>query len=48
MHRSTDGGKTWTAFNDGLTNEDVRAMHSAGTRLYTGTAGGGVFCIDLE
>jgi len=48
VHRSTDGGKSWSAFNDGLTNQDVRALHSAATRLYAGTAGGGVFSIDLE
>ncbi|MEK6375912.1 MAG: YCF48-related protein [Acidobacteriota bacterium] len=48
VHRSTDGGKSWTAFNDGLTNEDVRSLHSAGTRLYAGTAGGGVFSIDVQ
>ena len=45
--RSTDGGKTFTSFNDGLTNPDVRALFSTGTRLYAGTAGGGVFSIDL-
>ncbi len=48
VFRSTDGGKTWAAFNDGLTNEDVRALYGAGTRLYAGTAGGGVFSIDLQ
>jgi len=45
--RSTDGGKKFTAFNDGLTNEDVRSLFAAGTRLYAGTAGGGVFSTDL-
>jgi photosystem II stability/assembly factor-like uncharacterized protein len=48
VSRSSDGGKTWTAFNDGLTNVDVRALYSAGTRLYAGTAGGGVFSIELN
>jgi photosystem II stability/assembly factor-like uncharacterized protein len=46
--RSTDGGKTFSAFSDGLTNADVRSLASAGTRLYAGTAGGGVFSIDLQ
>lgn len=48
VSRSRDGGKTWTPFNEGLTNADVRALSAAGTRLYAGTAGGGVFWIDLE
>jgi photosystem II stability/assembly factor-like uncharacterized protein len=47
ISRSSDGGKTWTSFNDGLTNADVRALSIAGTRLYAGTAGGGVFSIEL-
>lgn len=46
--RSTDGGKTFKAFNEGLTNADVRSLFSAGTRLYAGTAGGGVFSVDLQ
>jgi len=46
--RSTDGGKTFAAFNDGLTNQDVRALFSTGNRLYAGTAGGGVFSTDLQ
>jgi photosystem II stability/assembly factor-like uncharacterized protein len=45
--RSTDGGKTFASFNDGLTNHDVRALCSAGGRLYAGTAGGGVFSTDV-
>lgn len=48
VSRSSDGGKTWTPFNDGLTNLDVRALHTAGRRLYAGTAGGGVFWIDPD
>ncbi|HYU77614.1 MAG TPA: hypothetical protein VEK56_01435, partial [Vicinamibacterales bacterium] len=48
VSRSSDGGRTWTPFNDGLTNVDVRALHIAGSRLYAGTAGGGVFWIDLD
>jgi photosystem II stability/assembly factor-like uncharacterized protein len=48
VSRSADRGKTWAAFNEGLTNPDVRTLYSAGTRLYAGTAGGGVFSIDLE
>jgi len=46
--RSTDGGKTFSAFNEGLTNADVRSLFSAGTRLYAGTAGGGVFSVDVQ
>ena len=45
--RSADGGTTWTKFNDGLTNTDVRELTAAGSRLYAGTAGGGVFSIDV-
>lgn len=48
ISRSVDGGKTWSKMNDGLTNEDVRALYCSGTRLYAGTAGGGVFSIALE
>ena len=48
VSRSTDGGKTWKPFNDGLTNRDVRVLYGAGTRLYAGTAGGGVFSADVE
>ena len=48
VSRSIDGGKTWAPFNDGLTNVDVRALHIAGARLYAGTAGGGVFSIELD
>lgn len=48
VSRSIDRGKSWTAFNEGLTNPDVKALSSAGNRLYAGTAGGGVFSIDLQ
>jgi photosystem II stability/assembly factor-like uncharacterized protein len=48
VSRSIDGAKTWKPFKDGLTNEDVRALSSAGSRLYAATAGGGVFSIVLE
>src|SRR5881409_1273766 len=47
VFRSADGGTTWTKFNDGLTNTDVRELTAAGSRLYAGTAGGGVFSIDV-
>jgi photosystem II stability/assembly factor-like uncharacterized protein len=47
VSRSTDGGRSWSKFNEGLSNRDVRALYSAGTRLYAGTAGGGVFSFDL-
>jgi photosystem II stability/assembly factor-like uncharacterized protein len=45
--RSTDGAKTFSAMSDGLTNADVRSLSTSGSRLYAGTAGGGVFSIDL-
>jgi photosystem II stability/assembly factor-like uncharacterized protein len=48
VFRSTDGGTTWTALADGLTNPDVRALSLAGPKLYAATAGGGVFSIDLS
>jgi photosystem II stability/assembly factor-like uncharacterized protein len=49
VFKSTDGGGSWTADNAGLTNLYVLALAvnpSAGT-LYAGTAGGGVFDIEV-
>jgi photosystem II stability/assembly factor-like uncharacterized protein len=48
VSRSSDGGKTWTAINDGLTNIDVRSLYVSGNRLYAGSAGGGVFSMELQ
>jgi photosystem II stability/assembly factor-like uncharacterized protein len=44
--RTTDGAAHWSAFNDGLTNLDVRdlAVSSAGAALYAATAGGVFVC----
>jgi photosystem II stability/assembly factor-like uncharacterized protein len=47
---STDGGGTWTAMNDGLTNLKVLSLslRSGGQRvLFAGTEGGAVFRTDL-
>jgi photosystem II stability/assembly factor-like uncharacterized protein len=44
--RTTDGGRTWTALNDGLRVLDVRALAidpQDWTVLYAGTEGGGVY-----
>jgi photosystem II stability/assembly factor-like uncharacterized protein len=48
VSRSSDGGRTFSPFNEGLTNLDVRALHIAGTRIYAGTAGGGVFSSEIN
>lgn len=48
VFRSADSGATWTALEDGLTNHHVRALSLAGSKLYAGTAGGGVFSIEVS
>jgi photosystem II stability/assembly factor-like uncharacterized protein len=43
VFKSSDGGITWTAFNDGLTQLDVRAvalLHGDSFTLFAGTPGG--------
>jgi photosystem II stability/assembly factor-like uncharacterized protein len=50
VSKSTDGGSTWVAVSrDGLPNPDVRALAIFGAppRLAAGTAGNGVFSIEL-
>jgi photosystem II stability/assembly factor-like uncharacterized protein len=50
VYKSTDGGVSWTAMNDGLTNLDVGTLAidpRNPTRLYAGTGGGGVFAITM-
>lgn len=48
---SSDGGATFKAMNDGLAHPDVRALaiaaDGAGLRLWAGTAGGGVYSVEL-
>jgi hypothetical protein len=49
VFKSTDGGGTWSAVNNGLTNAYVWALAidpQTPSTLYTGTEGGGVF--DME
>lgn len=53
VFKSTDGGASWTAINDGLTHLSIRAVAIAPltpSTLYAGTEGGGVFSrtSDLE
>lgn len=48
VFRSVDSGKSWAPINEGLTNTDVRALHSSGSRLYAGTAGGSVYSTELK
>jgi hypothetical protein len=42
---STDGGESWSPFNDGLTSPFVKviAVNAAGSVLHAGTVGQGVF-----
>src|SRR5262249_21889913 len=50
VFKSTDRGNTWSQFNAGLTNLDVRALavDPINTNMvYAGTSGGGVFSIQL-
>jgi photosystem II stability/assembly factor-like uncharacterized protein len=44
---STDDGKTWKAFNEGLTNRHILALVNYGGRLFAGTKGGGIFMTPL-
>ncbi|HVN49214.1 MAG TPA: T9SS type A sorting domain-containing protein [Bacteroidota bacterium] len=43
VYFSTNGGTTWTAANNGLTDTDVRAFFTNGLNIYAGTMTGGVF-----
>jgi len=51
VFKSTDGGGSWSTFNDGLTNLFVTALvidPKTPVNLWAGTAGGGVFAMELE
>ncbi len=46
VYKSIDGGSTWVAVNNGLTNPNVQALavdNNPNTTLFAGTNGGGVF-----
>jgi hypothetical protein len=47
VFRSADGGATWSALNDGLTNLQIRALDVArgGARTVYAATSGGVFKI---
>lgn len=50
VHRSTDGGATWTDVDAGLTGLGARhvvGLAVLGGRLHAGTGGAGVFVLDL-
>lgn len=49
--RSVDGGRTWSAFNDGLTQTDVPSLAIDPVLpgiIYAGTRNGGAFSIDVR
>ncbi len=50
VYQSRDRGETWSKLIQGLTNRAATslALSSDGLHLYTGTAGGGVFRLDLN
>lgn len=50
IYRSTDGGETWTGINQGLSNRAATtlSLSADSNHLYAGTAGGGVFRLDLN
>ena len=50
VFRTVDGGHTWEAFSAGLTSTYVSTLRISpdGSRLHAGTAGGGVFDLDLR
>lgn len=43
VHRSTDGGTTWSPFNKGLTHQAVVQLAGVGDTVYAGTVYGGVW-----
>lgn len=50
VFRSTDGGTTWKAMNEGLPNTDVRSLALAGggpARLWAGLAGGSAWSTEV-
>lgn len=50
VYRSEDGGETWVKLGQGLTHRAATSLSisSDGLHLYAGTAGGGVFRLDLN
>ena len=50
VYRSSDGGRTWSAVNNGLLMRSVNALaiSSDGLHLYAGTEGGGTYRLDLN
>jgi len=50
VFRSVDGGHTWQAFSAGLTPTSVStlAISPDGRRLHAGTAGGGIYDVELR
>ncbi len=50
VYQSRDLGESWVKLNQGLTNRAATSLSisSDGQHLYTGTAGGGVFRLDLN
>jgi photosystem II stability/assembly factor-like uncharacterized protein len=49
VYMSTDGGESWAAINDGLSNKAVTSLvlSADGRVLYAATSGAGVFRLDL-
>jgi hypothetical protein len=45
VYKSTNGGTSWGAVNNGLTNQTVDALALGPTGLYAGTSEGGVFVL---
>ncbi|MCB9082608.1 MAG: hypothetical protein H6555_12955 [Lewinellaceae bacterium] len=43
LRRSSDGGKTWEAFGEGITNPFPSSFVELGNKLFTGTLHGGVY-----
>ena len=43
VFRTTDGGVTWKASNNGFTNFNINVLACSGNNLLAGTQGGGVF-----
>ena len=45
---STDNGKSWTAKNSGLTDQDIQSLASSGNYIFVGTYTGGIFRAKLS
>ena len=48
IFRSTNGGASWTAINSGLGNTQIYALGVAGTSLFAGSGGNGVWRYALD